>query len=365
MKKLFQLLLVCGGLAVMNSCNNQDACEDTVCQNNGVCVEGTCVCPEGFSGPNCEIPSFDNGVYIVHEGNFQGGNASVSFLNKNNNIMSNGVFTAVNGIPLGDVGQSMTTHNGKGFIVVNNSGKIEVVSLEDFTSLGTIIGLTSPRYMTVVNATKAYVSDLFSGVITILNPETFTTSGTIAVNGQVEEMVVTSSGVIAAGTGSDQVYKINATTDAITDSVYVGIGPANVRVDANGKVWVLTNGGWGTEVAKLVRVNPTDMTVEATFNFPSTNNYPGNLQIDDTGTNVYFVDGAVFKMDVTSGSLPTTPFINAAAYKCGVDPADGTVYVSDGGDFNSNGKVYRFQSNGIPLDTFNVGVIPAEYAFTE
>ena len=208
-----------------------------------------------FSGPNCQVSSFDNGVFIAHEGNFLGGNASLSFLNKNNGTMANGVFTAVNTIPLGDVAQSMTIYGDKGYIVVNNSGKIEVVNLDDLSSAGTITGLSSPRYVSIVSSSKAYVSDLFSGAITIFDPQTLATSGTIAVSGQVDEMVITTSGVIAAGTGANQVYRINTSTNTIEDSVAVGIGPANLRVDANGKVWVLTNGGWGSEVPKLVRVN--------------------------------------------------------------------------------------------------------------
>ena len=135
-------MFVFGSLAVISACNNQDACEDVNCLNGGVCVEGDCICPDGFSGPNCEISSFENGVFIIHEGNFQGGNASLSFLNYFTGIMSNGVFSSANNdVPLGDVGQSMEVHNGKGFIVVNNSGKIEVVDLNGLSSAGTISGL--------------------------------------------------------------------------------------------------------------------------------------------------------------------------------------------------------------------------------
>jgi hypothetical protein len=37
----------------MNGCK-RDPCKDTVCLNGGYCVDGTCSCPDGFTGPNCE-----------------------------------------------------------------------------------------------------------------------------------------------------------------------------------------------------------------------------------------------------------------------------------------------------------------------
>lgn len=348
----------------MNSCNNGDGCEDTVCQNGGICVEGYCQCPDGYSGPNCEISSFNNGVFVVHEGNFQGGNASLSFYSKDTELMSNGVFTSANSIPLGDVAQSMEVYGGRGYVVVNNSGKIEVVDLDGLSVVGTISGLSSPRYIAFASSSKAYVSDLFS-TISIFNPQTLSVDGNVDIGGQTEQMLVLDNELLVAGTTNNYVYKVSVSTDALVDSVNVGVGPANLAVDANGKVWVLTNGGFGTEVPKLVRIDPSDMTVEMTLDFPSVNNYPGNLEISGDGNTLYYVDGQVYQMNINDNALPATPFTSAFAYKCGVDPVDDIVYVSDAGDFNSNGKVYRFESNGTPLDTFDVGVIPAEYAFTE
>jgi hypothetical protein len=40
------------------SCN-KDECKDVVCQNGGTCVNGTCSCPTGYEGANCETKSRD------------------------------------------------------------------------------------------------------------------------------------------------------------------------------------------------------------------------------------------------------------------------------------------------------------------
>ena len=45
---LFSLLI----FTVITSC---DPCKNVACINDGACQDGSCLCPDGFSGENCEI----------------------------------------------------------------------------------------------------------------------------------------------------------------------------------------------------------------------------------------------------------------------------------------------------------------------
>jgi hypothetical protein len=40
-----------------------DDCDDIDCLNGGVCINGTCDCPDGFSGPRCETPTGESGIF--------------------------------------------------------------------------------------------------------------------------------------------------------------------------------------------------------------------------------------------------------------------------------------------------------------
>ena len=77
-------------------------------------------------------------VVVLNEGNFMFGNGSVSVIDNSIEQVSNEAFKQANGYPLGDVPQSLMVHDSLGYIIVNNSGKIEVVDWADFKSVKTI-----------------------------------------------------------------------------------------------------------------------------------------------------------------------------------------------------------------------------------
>ncbi len=102
----------------------------------------------GCNKSNNDNPSgnWSNSVFIVNEGPFQTGSGSISAFNRESLEVTNNLFETANGRPLGNIVQSMSVYKDRGFIVVNNANKIEVVNLKDFKSDTTIENLALPRY---------------------------------------------------------------------------------------------------------------------------------------------------------------------------------------------------------------------------
>lgn len=320
--------------------------------------------------------SLKNGCFIINEGNFNWGNASVSFFNSETGGVYSDVFESANQRSLGDVAQSMKIFNGRGFIVVNNSNKVEVVSLEDFKSVKTITGFHSPRYLEIVDSTKAYVTNIH-GDISIVDLNSLEITGSIHTSDWTEDMVrlhefvyVTSVGQFNESNAARKakVFVINTKEDKIVDSILVGIEPMSIVIDKKDKIWVLCTGGWdGVEPASLFRVNPDLKLVEKKFSFPGMQNTPSRLCINPGGDTMYFLNNGIFRMSVTASDLPAQPFIPAGSklfYGLDVNPYNGTIWTTDAVDYVQNGWVYQFDpATGSERKSFKAGRIPASFAF--
>jgi DNA-binding beta-propeller fold protein YncE len=325
--------------------------------------------------PNDEVqPSItitpNGGVFIVNEGLFNAGNGAVGYYNNVDNTYINDLFEPINKRPLGDVFQSMTIFNHKAYLVVNNSGKIEVVNPESFVSVGTINGLTSPRNFLPVSNGKAYVSNYKTNVIQVVDLNTNIVTGGIPCGTRDlnEEMVLSYGKAYVTTPSSDKVYVIDTRKDVCEDSIQVSRGASSIREDINGKLWVLCSGKKSTnELASLCRINPLTNKVETSFTFADNTYSPWRLNINGELTALFFIskDG-IYKMNITDTALPTAPLIPRGGkdlYGLGVDPKNGTIYSGDAVNFSGEGVVYRYQSNGTFINSFKTGIGPNNFCF--
>jgi len=319
--------------------------------------------------------SFKNGVFIVNQGNFNSGNASLSFFNASTGQRVDDVFFNKNHVPLGDVAQSITIDGDMAYIVVNNSGKIYAIDNRTAEVTGTISNLVSPRYMLVINEIKAYVSDLYTTKVTVVNPSTYQITGDIEVGRTTEEMVKVGDEVFAANWSAysqtvpnNMVLVINTTSDMLTDSIRVGIEPNSMVVDKNKNLWVLCSGGYtNDEFPTLWKIDAGTHQVLDTLTFDVLKSNPGNLEISGDGDFLFYLNGGIYKFSIDIPTLPTSPLIEPVKGRnysfLGIDPVTGDIYASDPLDYQRNGNVYRFNPNGILQDKFEAGIIPGAFGF--
>jgi YVTN family beta-propeller protein len=311
------------------------------------------------------------GVFITNEGQYGSGTGTISYYNKADGTTSNDIFQVKNNYPLGNVVQSMELYNGKGYIVVNNASKVEVVDAATFASSGVITGLSYPRYFLGIDNTKGYVSEWGTGV-KVINLGTNAVISTITTGSGAEGMVKSGNFVYVAcsgGYGSDSVVTvINAITNAVVANINVGPNPKSIKVDVNGKVWVLCGGAYDANYAlvkpgKLVRINTSTNTVDLSLPFALTSS-PSNLVINSAKTTLYYsFSNKVFSQNIASTILNATAIINRNFYGLGIDPATNYFYGSDAGNFTANGKVIRYNASGVVIDSITVGVIPGNFCF--
>lgn len=318
-------------------------------------------------------PGSGRGLFIVNEGNFTYGNASLSFYNPAAKSIENDVFARANGIKLGDVAQSMTIYDGQGWVVVNNSGIIFAIDPDTYQVTGTIDGLTSPRHIYFVNDRKAYVTDLYTPRIAIVDPQTYTITGYIdtGTHRSTEQMVQWGRWVFANCWSYDNtILVLDSTEDRMVTEIEVGIQPTSLVIDRNGKLWTITDGGYegspyGHETAALYRIDAETFTIEQKYSF-APGEHPSNLCIDGDGTTLYFINDAVWRMDVTATQLPAQPFIESRGtiyYGLTVDPLTSEIYLADAIDYQQSGIVYRYSPDGSTVDNFRVGITPGAFCF--
>lgn len=324
-----------------------------------------------------EFSASGDGVFITNEGNFQYGNASLSYYDPTTMTVENEVFNRANAMKLGDVAQSMIIHDNVGWVVVNNSHVIFAIDINTFKERGRITNLTSPRYMHFLSDEKAYVTQLWDNRIFIVNPKRYEIIGYIECpgmtmeNGSTEQMVQYGKYVyVNCWSYQNRILKIDTETDRVVDELVVGIQPTSLVLDKNNKMWTITDGGYenspyGYEAPTLYCIDAETFTIEKQYRF-RLGDKASELQLNRAGDMLYWLNDDVWAMSVDDTRLPIRPFLESKGtiyYGLTVSPGNGDVYVADAIDYQQPGKVYRYTSDGILQDEFYVGIIPGAFCW--
>ncbi|MDX9903692.1 MAG: hypothetical protein RB288_06410 [Bacteroidales bacterium] len=318
-------------------------------------------------GNNVEPTLFPKGegCFILNEGNFMAGNGSVSFYSLETGEIYNGLFRTMNNRPLGDVPTFIATDGTTGYIIVNNSGTIEAVDMITMKSLGTVTGLNSPRQM-AISGRKGYVTSIASNELAIIDLDLLEVTGYIDI-GCTSEAVLISGGKLFTSNwvAGDRIVVVNLVTEEVITSVTAGTEPESMVFDKNGKIWVLSTGGYIQDLPKLVRINSVTYEKEAEMIFGSVSDYPASLTVNGTGDTLFWLQEGVRRMPVSSASLPDEAFIPSGErffYDLGTGPG-GRIFVTDAIDYQQKGDLMIYDSRGELEDIEQAGIIPGFIRF--
>jgi hypothetical protein len=310
------------------------------------------------------------GLLVVNEGGFSKSNGSIGLYKPGNKTYFD-AFMKANNRPLGDVVQSIQEIDGKYYVVVNNSNKIEVINPDGFQNVGTI-STGSPRYVLKVGTDKAYVTNLYNNSIQILKISSNSISASININHGSDQIAKMDS-LVYISTFDNKVMVVNANTNMLVDSIVTASGLSKIVNVGSGRLAILCTGnvdfntGNVLENGKILLVNNDSVGIEKSIDL-SSGSYGGSMVYCTADRDLYFSLGnSIINKSSLSGVI--TEFKNLgsgkAVYGLTYNAKQSEIYVMDAGDFNSDGTVTAFNLNADQVLEFKAGIAPNSVLINE
>ena len=330
--------------------------------------------------PQDPIPETDDPVYYIsNEGAFSFGNASVSIFYTNGSMV-NDAFKKANGRRPGDVLQSIARANGKVYMMLNASNKIEIAKEKSLEELGVIQNVSMPRYMEVTSNSRAYVSAWGnSGQIYILDLLYDKITDSIAVGNGPEKMLASNGKLYVTNSGgftNDSILTIiDQTSNKVISNLVVGDNPIDIVQGQAGTIWVLCKGrvlynaNWqiiGHTPSYLVQTNMAAQSILKKVKIAD-DKHPSHLEISPDGKYLYYGAGfgfsGIYRYDITNNNLETTPLINRAFYGFNIDANSNQIFAFEATSFTVSGKLLIYKLDGTLKSEYATGVGPNGVSF--
>lgn len=312
---------------------------------------------------------YSEGVFVVNEGPFNG-TGSITFYDPETEEVVQDVFGKVNkGASLGQFVQSISFHNGFGYIVVTGANKVVVVNGSTFEYIGEITGFQQPRFFIPVSDNFAYVSqwgsDGLTGSVAKVNIGTLKIVKTIPAGKGPEKMWLQGNNVLVANSGGfgidSTVSIINTLDDTESSRPFAGgYNPASVsafkNTSGNVLTYALCRGDFASSSSTAGWLGDLN---NGGYGFAASTG-ADDLCTSPEGDKMYFIGaGAVWSVN----QFAVSKLYDQNAYGMACDPFTGNLYIADAKDFSSNGEVVIYAANGGKIATFEAGISPNEIVF--
>ncbi len=299
------------------------------------------------------------GFWVLNEGNWTWGNASISFYDTQRKQMSNMVYQSKQNTPLGDVLQSMFFKNDYRFLILNNSHQIKMCS-DEMMLQKNFEGFNSPRYMEHLSGSEYIVTSLSGKQIYKLDIETGLVETFTNVEDWTEKIINFKTSIIVehksfsdAKPEDQQLLKLNNKGDIIKTLDILSPHSELTKMDDSKFCFISQS---DTEYKLWI--------CDTTFNV-QTFNIPENIsQISYSSNTIYLAGQNLWSFNLSTSHFTKIKSLEGKTIYGLSSSDDGYVYLCDAKDYVSSGDflVYSTETNTL-IDSIKTSIIPSEIYF--
>ncbi len=322
-----------------------------------------------------------NGLYVLNEGNWGANKATLDYYDYTAGLYKKNIYNQANPtvtLGLGDAGNDVQIYGSRLYVVVNGSGKVEVLDVKTVKKIGQI-DIPNCRYVTFYK-NKAYVT-AYEGYVAVIDTATLAINAKINVGQQPEEMAVVGTKLYVANSGGynypnyeKTVSVIDLETNKELKKIDVDLNPHHVKADQYGDVYVTTRGDYANVPSNLYVIDTKTDLIKKKFNVNTS-----EIAIDKDIAYIYSVAWnstagkntiSYAKINVKDETAVSGSFITDGTdkdiilpYGMAIDPISGDIFVTDAKDYVTPGTLYCFDKNGKKKFSTTTGDIPAHLVF--
>jgi len=362
------------------------------------CKDEEVVLPADYTDiPAAEVNNSDySRLYVLNEGNMGSNKCTLDYLDFENGIFAHNIYAEKNpnvAMGLGDAGNDLLIHDGKMYISVSGSGKIEIVNARTVERIGQV-DIAQCRYLEYADGyiyasswTGGYTvnPEEKKGAIYRIDPNTMSVSATLPLVFWPEEMTavdgklyVATSGQVegAAEYGANSVMVIDLATFTVEREITVAPNLHHIEADTFGNIWVSSRGDYVAKPSRLYRLQKANGEYGLNKEIPT-----GCSAFAIYGDKIYLYahewSNATMgyatsynTVDINTAEVLPTSYLAASEtskittpYAITVNPQTGEIFLADAKNYTSSGALNCIGKDGKIKYSATTGDIPGHFAF--
>lgn len=332
------------------------------------------------------------GIYVLNEGNMGSNKCTLDYYDYTSMTYFRNIYAQNNPdavMELGDSGNDIAIHNGRLYIVVGGSHKVEVLDAYTARRIGQV-DISSPRSLAFRGDSvlvSSYVSSpgSINGSVVYFDANTLQVKASCEVGAGPEEMVISGNNLYVAnsadfnsGTFENTLSVVNLDNFTVEKTIELGgvVNLHHLRLDSFGNMWASARGNYADKPSCLARLAKdadgeyavTDVTPYGCANLALGNGklyfYAQTYDADWNATYEFNcleprADGYT---DLNMNFISDAGQI-ATPYALAVQPSTGDIFVTDVKNYTSSGELRCYTPAGQLRAKVTTGDIPGHIAF--